>query len=93
MRTSVHLGVASFVQLDPFGGKVVMIEFAIVVFEDAFDQLISSLWSLPPEPATTANNLTTSLETRRAHEPGRFFTLGTEPYLIFADSGSPSVTG
>ena len=42
IRTSVHLGVARLVPLDPFGGKAVMIGFAVVVVEDSSDRLIGS---------------------------------------------------
>ena len=41
VRAGVPLGMTRWVRLDPFGGKVVMIGFAIAAFEVAYDLLIT----------------------------------------------------
>ena len=78
IKTRVHLGVARLVKLDPFGKKIVMIEFAIVVGEGAPDQLTSVSVSPPLQ----------SQPDDQFHEQSllyQFFTLGKKPCFILAD--------
>ena len=77
IKTSLHLGVARLVKLDPFGKKIVMIEFAIVVVEGAPDQLTSV--SASPPLRSQPND-----QFHEQSSPYQFFALGTKPCFILA---------
>ena len=66
MRTSVHLGMARLVRLDPLGERVVMIKLAIAAFEDAPDRLAAVISSCDPHrySATAVDIPTTPSKTR-----------------------------